>query len=396
VQVHIGEYVGSFLYLGRAVEKLAETAQKLPPAVEGEVAADRPKWPDPSVPQLRQAVTEYCIWPLGEQELKDHWSGVRSALLVGCKGSGKRMLANAIATESGANFFDLSPSNTNGKYPGKKGPYEMLYATLKLAKAYQPSVVWIGDVEVRLPHETRLCPRLPEQNDSIVLCAPRLRAHPTFRRPDALPPSPPGASACALQSVFQSGKAKKGAKAAGDPANRILKPLKELVEHKSEKKRLLSPTDRVLILGASDKPYACEKSKDYNALVGFFKKILFLPLPDYPSRYMLWQEALKRQGLLRPPADDVQTLARISENYSSGSIMRVVRRSISQRRIERIDRKPFSMNELVGPLAKEIPVYGADDKAMYDWYVKTLGLDKKNEAEGAAGKKDKKAVPKKK
>jgi SpoVK/Ycf46/Vps4 family AAA+-type ATPase len=144
----MSDYLGSFLVLGRAVEKLAEAAEKLPPPAEGE-AADRPKWPDPSVSQLRQAVTEYCIWPLGEQLVKDHWSGVRAALLVGCPGAGKRMLANAIATESGANFFDLSPAATNGLYPGKKGPYEMCYAVLKLAKAYQPSVIWIGDCEVR-------------------------------------------------------------------------------------------------------------------------------------------------------------------------------------------------------------------------------------------------------
>lgn len=192
------------------------------------------------------------------------------------------------------------------------------------------------------------------------------------------------------QTVFSSAKAKKGAKGAGDPANRILKPLKELVDHKSDKKRLLAPTDRVLIIGASSRPYSLEKAKDYNALMAFFKKVVFLPLPDYPSRYMLWQEGLKHAGITRPPADDVQTLARISEHYSSGSIMRVVRRSVTKRRVSRLDRKPFTMNEIIGPLAKEMPIYHADDKAMYDWYIKTLGLDAKKEEVDpkAKGKKD--------
>jgi SpoVK/Ycf46/Vps4 family AAA+-type ATPase len=191
------------------------------------------------------------------------------------------------------------------------------------------------------------------------------------------------------QGVFISGKPKKGGKP-GDPPNRILKPLRELVEHKSDKKRLLDPTDRVLILGSSAAPYAVEKAKDAAGLLSFFTKVLYLPMPDYPSRYTLWQEALKRQGILRPPADDVQTLARISEHYASGSIMRVVRRSITQRRVDRIDRKPFSMNELIGPLSKEKPIYQEDDKAMVDWYLKTLGLDAKPEAA------PKKAPPKKK
>jgi SpoVK/Ycf46/Vps4 family AAA+-type ATPase len=193
--------------------------------------------------------------------------------------------------------------------------------------------------------------------------------------------------------VFQSGKAKKGAKVPGDPPNRILKPLRELVEHKSDKKRLLNDTDRVLIIGASERPYAADKAKDYAAMVSFFKKVLYLPMPDYPSRYMLWQEALRRQGIPRPPADDVQTLARISENYTSGSIMRVVRRAITQRRVERIERKPFTLNELVGPLAKETPVSSSDDKAMYEWYLKTLNL---NSGEGAAPAKDAKKPAKKK
>jgi len=344
-KVHVSDFVGSFLYLGRAMEKLADAAEKLPPPEEGVAAPDPPKRPDPAVPQIRQAITESCIWPLGEQELKNHWSGVKSLLLVGTKGSGKRMLAHAIATETGANFFDLTPSNTNGKYPGKKGPYEMLFATLKLAKAYQPSVVWIGDVD----------------------------------------------------TVFKSGKGKKGAKAAGDPPNRILKPLKELVDHKSEKKRLLAHTDRVLIVGATAAPHNVDKSKDYNAMMTFFKKVVFLPLPDYPSRYVQWEEALKRAGIPRPPANDVQTLARISEHYTSGSIMRVVRRSITQRRVDRLDRKPFSMNELIAPLAKEMPIYHQEDKALYDWYIKSLGLDvKPAEVDPKAKGKKGKDAPKKK
>lgn len=436
----MSDYVGSFLHLGRAVEKLAEAAEKLPPPEAGVREPERPRWPNPSVSQLRQAVTEFCVWPLGEQGLKDHYSAVRSVLLTGAKGSGKRTLANAIATETGAAFFDLTPSNTNGKYGGKKGPYEMVFATLKLAKAYQPAVVWIGDIEVSPPLRAGRLRTLSEackggwERKGMPLRFALLAGHMHCAMPACLSlyhetlGTPPCASVTAAftllaavsctatragltvhssltlrhvcqlhaQSIFNTAKPKKGAKKLPKPPGpkpdkpkRILKPLKTLVYHKSDKKRILAPTDRVLIIGSSDMPYVCEKAKDYNKLVGFFQKIFYLPLPDYPSRVMLWQEALKRQGVPRPPADDVQTLARISEHYSSGSIIRVVRKTLTQRRVERLERKPLTANELIGPLAKETPIYAADDKAMYDWYIKTLGLNKKSEADpGAKGKKD--------
>merc|ERR1712196_705267 len=169
------------------------------------------------------------------------------ALLVGSPGTGKRMLVHSIAHECGANLFDLTPSNTEGKYPGKKA-YEMVHTTFKVAKAMQPSVVWMD----------------------------------------------------AAESVFASGK-KKGAS-------------------------LLELTDRVLIMGSSSQPYLCEKKKDYDAFVGFFPKVLYLPLPDYPSRQILWTRMLEKGGVDRPNPDEVQTLSRISEYYSSGSVCTVVNR----------------------------------------------------------------------
>lgn len=46
-------------------------------------------------------------------------AAVRSVLLYGAAGSGKTMLVQAIAHESGACFFNLSPRHTDGKYLAK-------------------------------------------------------------------------------------------------------------------------------------------------------------------------------------------------------------------------------------------------------------------------------------
>jgi len=77
------------------------------------------------------------------------------------------------------------------------------------------------------------------------------------------------------ETVWISGKKKGG----GEPANRILKHLMALLAPKKGP-ALLEPSDRVLILGTSREPHACEKPKDYHAFRDFFPKVRARP----PSR----------------------------------------------------------------------------------------------------------------
>lgn len=57
---------------------------------------------------------------------------VRSILLAGPAGTGKKMLVHAVCTETGANLFDLSPNNLAGKYPGKSGLQMLLHLVFKV------------------------------------------------------------------------------------------------------------------------------------------------------------------------------------------------------------------------------------------------------------------------
>ena len=155
------------------------------------------------------------------------------------------------------------------------------------------------------------------------------------------------------------------------------------------------PEDRVLVLGTSAEPYLCEKAKDFSAFTGFFAKVLYCPLPNYPSRSMLWTAMLEKAGVERPNPDEVQTLARISEFYSAGSICKVVSKTLSTRRVERLARKPFSINELIGPLAKEEPVYATIEQEIQDWHLKTLNLGGGGDGDGGGGGKKKEGGKKK-
>ncbi len=51
----------------------------------------------------------------------------------------------------------------------------------------------------------------------------------------------------------------------------------------------------------------------------------------------------------------MQTLSRISQYYSSGSICAVVKRTLTSRRVERLARKPFSVSASQMPKDTPLP-----------------------------------------
>lgn len=61
---------------------------------------------------------------------------MKSLLLAGPPGVGKKMLVHAICTETGANLFNLSSSNIAGKYPGKTGLQMMIHLVFKVSTVF--------------------------------------------------------------------------------------------------------------------------------------------------------------------------------------------------------------------------------------------------------------------
>ncbi|XP_069100426.1 dynein regulatory complex protein 11-like [Pleurodeles waltl] len=126
--VKLMDFVGDFSYLGTTLR-----------------AADIE--PMPSMLDVRRNIALYAILPLGSTSVHEKSPLIKSILLAGPVGTGKRMLVHAICTETGANLFDLSPDNIASKYPGKSGLQMLVHMVMKVARFMQPSVIWIGNAE---------------------------------------------------------------------------------------------------------------------------------------------------------------------------------------------------------------------------------------------------------
>uniref|UniRef100_A0A4W3GIR6 IQ and AAA domain-containing protein 1-like n=1 Tax=Callorhinchus milii TaxID=7868 RepID=A0A4W3GIR6_CALMI len=91
--------------------------------------------PMPSLFDIKQLITMYAVLPLGSQTLHERAPLVKSMLLVGPVGVGKKTLVHAICTETCATLFDLSVNNVANKYPGKSGLHMMLHLVFKVQTA---------------------------------------------------------------------------------------------------------------------------------------------------------------------------------------------------------------------------------------------------------------------
>ncbi|XP_007536695.1 IQ and AAA domain-containing protein 1-like [Erinaceus europaeus] len=259
----------------------------------------------PSLSDMRQNVALYAVLRLGSPHIHSMAPLVRSILLVGPEGMGKKMLVQAVCTETKAILFDLSPSNLQDKYPGKAGAQMLVHLVFKVARLFQPSVIWIGDAE------KNFYKKVPREEKAM------------------------------------------------DP-KRIKVDLAKAL-------RVLSPGDRVLLIGTTARPQLA----DVKGLCRLYEHILLMPRPDYASRYTIWKHLLQAQGAVLTPSLDVSSLARVSDGYTSGAIVHAVRAVVSERRLLQMSKRPLVASEFLGHLAKQEPVHWEEEEALKDWYFKT-------------------------
>nr|XP_036865630.1 dynein regulatory complex protein 11 isoform X3 [Manis javanica] len=305
LKVNLSDYIGEYSYLGTTLRQVSTE-------------------PMPSLLDVRQLVTLYGILPLGSAAVHEKAPVVKSLLLAGPSGVGKKMLVHAICTETGANLFNLSATNIAGKYPGKAGLQMMLHMVLKVARELQPSVVWIGDTEKTFYRKVPNTERMIEPK-------------------------------------------------------RLKKQLPKIL-------KLLKPDDRILIVGTTQRPFDAE----LQPFCKVYQKIILVPRPDYASRYVLWKQIIQRGGGVITNALNVSCLAKVTDGFTQGHIVQVVKGVLSERRLRQQTYKPLTAVEFIAALTSMSPVYQEEENSFKNWYAKTpMGKKRALASTGGNTEKDK-------
>jgi SpoVK/Ycf46/Vps4 family AAA+-type ATPase len=111
------------------------------------VKGDEVHWADVAGLQIaKNALKEAVVYPFLRPDL---FMGLREPargmLLFGPPGTGKTMLARAVATESRSTFFSISASSLTSKYLGESE--KLVRALFALAKALAPSIIFVDEID---------------------------------------------------------------------------------------------------------------------------------------------------------------------------------------------------------------------------------------------------------
>ncbi|KAB8235305.1 putative AAA family ATPase [Aspergillus alliaceus] len=111
------------------------------------VRGDEVHWDDiAGLDGAKKALKEAVVYPFLRPDL---FSGLREPargmLLFGPPGTGKTMLARAVATESKSTFFSVSASTLTSKWHGESE--KLVRALFGLAKALAPSIIFVDEID---------------------------------------------------------------------------------------------------------------------------------------------------------------------------------------------------------------------------------------------------------
>merc|ERR1712061_435409 len=242
----------------------------------------------------------------------------RSLLLYGPKGSGKSMLARAIAAETGATFFDLSPAIIEGKSTqGKTGSALLVYKTFICAQDMAPSIIYIDQVD----------------------------------------------------QVFQAVKKKRGGDA--NAPSRIKKDIAAAIKQVNRGPEA-TEQDRILFIGSTSRPW--EDTVDRKELMNSFDEKVWVSFPEYGSRVVLWQKFMEGHNVAVDPTKlNISTLARVSDGYSAGAIKQTVDRVLTTRRVQQLRNRPLKVQEFIGPLSRTAYCWPEDYHHLRDFDFEATG-----------------------
>ncbi|KAG5505345.1 hypothetical protein JIQ42_07555 [Leishmania sp. Namibia] len=269
---------------------------------------------DPSAAEVRAAINDYAVLPLGSQVVHDLAPHPTGLLLYGAPGSGKTLLAYAIANESGSRFFNLSPGN----FLTTKGVAKIVQVVFYTARMKGPSVIYIDRIE----------------------------------------------------KIFPGKGGKQGKKKKDAEAVRGKKLKKELLKGIAS----LQPTDRVLVVATSTEPWCADTA----ALCKSFQRAVHLAAPDFAAREVLLHAFIKARleaahvtaitsATEASIAEAVSQISLLTEGFSAGQLRDCVAQTLSDYRLERLAHYPVKAEEFVPALSAMTGLSAAEVQRFHDF-----------------------------
>lgn len=254
---------------------------------------------------VKNLLQEAVVLPLW---VPDYFKGIRrpwkGVLMFGPPGTGKTMLAKAVASECQTTFFNVSASTLGSKYRGDSE--KMVRILFEMARYYSPSTIFFDEI------------------DSLAGSRGAANEHEASRRVKT-----------ELMVQMDGVSEDDGADADDGAVGEDGAP---------------APSKRktVIVLAATNTPWDLDE-----ALRRRLEKRIYIPLPDFESRMELFRINMK--GVELEPDVDLKELARLSEGYSGADVANVCRDAsmMSMRRIMEQARKQGLSKEAMQSMLRE-------------------------------------------
>ncbi|KAK8218190.1 P-loop containing nucleoside triphosphate hydrolase protein [Phyllosticta capitalensis] len=258
-------------------ENMDRVLKQLPKGVDAAAAkqifneivihGDEVHWDDVAgLESAKSALKETVVYPFLRPDL---FMGLREPargmLLFGPPGTGKTMLARAVATESKSTFFAISASSLTSKYLGESE--KLVRALFQLARALAPSIIFVDEI------------------DSLLSSRSSSSEHEATRR---------------IKTEFLIQWSDLAKAAAG--------------REQSEREKEKGDASRVLVLAATNLPWAIDEAARRR-----FVRRQYIPLPEDHVRKAQLQTLLSHQKH-SISEDELDELVALTEGFSGSDI----------------------------------------------------------------------------